>query len=84
MYNIIFSDTALRRFEKLEKNIQTRITAVLERIKVRPTHFLKKLVNSSYFKLRVGDYRIIIDIDFENNNIYIVEIGHRKNIYKKF
>ena len=82
MYKIVFSDTAFRKFKKLEKNTQNRITSVLERIKIRPTYFLKKLVGLPYFRLRVGDYRILIDVDFKNKILYILEVGHRKNIYK--
>ncbi len=83
MYDIIFSDKAKKQFSKLEKNIQERIGAVLERIKIRPEPFVEKLIGERGYKLRIGDYRIILDIDKSKLLILILMIGHRKNIYDK-
>ena len=82
MYEITFSDKAKRQFLKLEKIIQERIGAVLERIKIRPQDFVEKLVGYPGYKLRVGDYRLFLDIFQDKLSIYIIEIGHRKNVYK--
>ena len=80
MYEIILSDKAKKQLSKLDKIIQVRIGSVFERIKVRPHHFVKNLVGSPYFRLRVGDYRVILDIKNNELLILVVEIGHRKNI----
>ena len=80
-YEVIFSDKALRQLKKLEKQIQERIIAVLERIRVRPETYVTKLVGDPGYKLRVGDYRIIMDIDNKILKILILKVGHRKNIY---
>lgn len=80
-YEIIFSDKALHQLEKLEKNVQERIIAVLERIRIRPETYVTKLVGDPGYKLRVGDYRIIMDIDNKILKILILKVGHRKNIY---
>ncbi|MEK6908443.1 MAG: type II toxin-antitoxin system RelE/ParE family toxin [Nanoarchaeota archaeon] len=83
MYSIKFSDKALRFFEKLDKNIQDRIGSVLERIKIRPQDFIEKLVGEQGYKLRAGDYRLFSDIIENQLLIFIIEINHRKNAYKK-
>ena len=80
-YEIIFSDKALRQLKKLKKNIQERIIAVLERIRVRPETYVTKLVGDPGYKLRVGDHRIIMDIDNKILRILVLKVGHRKNIY---
>ena len=80
-YEIIFSDKALSQLKKLEKNAQERIIAVLERIRVRPEIHVTKLVGDPGYKLRVGDYRIIMDIDNKILRILILKVGHRRNIY---
>jgi mRNA interferase RelE/StbE len=84
MYEVIFSDASLRQLKKLEKETQRRIIAVIERIRIRPEEHVKKLVGDPYFRLRVGDYRVIMDLQQEKCIILIIEIGHRKNIYKKY
>lgn len=80
-YEVIFSDKVLRQIKKLEKNVQERIIAVLERIRVRPESYVTKLVGDPGYKLRVGDYRVIMDIDNKILRILILKVGHRKNIY---
>lgn len=81
MYDVEFSKTAEKNLFKLEKNTQDRIISSLERCRIRPRHFVSKLVGSPYFRLRVGDYRVILDIKDDKLLILVIEVGHRKNIY---
>jgi len=82
-YEIIFSDKALTQLKKLEHKIQERIIKSLERIRIRPEAYVTTLVGDPGYRLRVGDYRAIMDIDKEKLRILIIKIGHRKNIYKE-
>jgi mRNA interferase RelE/StbE len=82
MFRIEFSKTAQKQLYKLNKDIQIRIISTLKRIRIRPYPHVKKLVGCPHFRLRVGDYRIILDIQQDKLVIYALEIGHRKNIYK--
>ncbi|WP_233467234.1 type II toxin-antitoxin system RelE family toxin [Dolichospermum flos-aquae] len=36
---------------------------------------------SGFYKLRVGDYRVIYELDIEEQLIIIIRIGHRREIY---
>jgi len=82
LFKLIYSKAALKFLEKLEKVNQTRIIYSLERCRIRPEAHAKKLVNSPYFSLRIGKYRLILDLIKNELRIYMIEIGHRKNIYK--
>lgn len=82
MYSIEFAKHAEKQLYKLERNVQERIIAALERIRIKPYSHIKKLVGVSYFCLRTGDYRIILDIKDDKFIVYVIEIGHRRNIYK--
>ncbi|MDP2973806.1 MAG: type II toxin-antitoxin system RelE/ParE family toxin [Candidatus Diapherotrites archaeon] len=84
MYEIIFSDNAFRQLKKLEKNIQDRIIAVLERARIRPEAHFQKLVGETAFRLRIGDYRVIADIDKNELKILVIKVGHRRNIYDRY
>lgn len=44
---------------------------------IRPESYVSKLVGDPGYKLRVGDYRIIIDIDNNNLLILVIKIAHR-------
>jgi mRNA interferase RelE/StbE len=82
MYNIKFDKKAADFFRKLDKSLQERIGKKIESLKNNP-HFGIPLVGnfSGFFKLRIGDYRVIYQIRNEQLLILILEIGHRKNIY---
>jgi mRNA interferase RelE/StbE len=82
MYGIVFSDSAVKQLRKLDKDVQQRIISALERIRIKPESYVKKLVGEPGFRLRVGDYRVIIDIDHGDLLILVIKIGHRKDIYK--
>jgi mRNA interferase RelE/StbE len=82
MYELIFDHEAIKFLEKLEKDISKRIFVKLQSAKSNPFHFFQALEGRKDFKLRVGHYRVLADIDVKNKRIEITRIGHRKNIYK--
>ena len=83
-YQIIFSDFADNQLSKLPLNIQNRIISTLKRCRIRPYHYIKKIVGSKYFRLRIGEYQAILNILNNKLIIYVIELGHRRNIYKKY
>lgn len=82
MYEIIFHNIAKKQLSKLPIQVQNRIISTLERIKIRPHSYVKSLSGSPNFRLRVGDYRIILRINNNQLIILVLELGHRKNVYK--
>lgn len=82
MYEIIFTKKAKNQFFKLEKDAQERIGAALEKTRTRPHAYFKRLIGDKAYKLRVGKHRVIAEIIKGNLTITVIEIGHRKNIYK--
>ena len=82
MYSIIFEKKALDFINKLEREIKERIWNKLQQCKENPFHFLEHLEEIVGFKLRVGDYRLIIDVDNQTKTLHVLKVGHRKNIYE--
>jgi len=83
MYELIYSADAIKSLDKLDKNIQERILIALERLRIRPESCdIKKLIGIPGYRFRVGDYRVIFDIDKDKLLIFVLEVGHRRNIYK--
>lgn len=82
MNQILLTNKAIKDLEKLEPVIKERIGNKLAILKSDPFINSKKLTNPvlGTYRARVGDYRIIFDIDHEN--IIVLRIGHRKDIYK--
>jgi len=82
MYSLLYTEEFLKQFRKLDREVQKRIISTLERIRIRPYPHVKKLVGNPYFRLRVGNYRVILDLKEDKLIIYVLEVGHRRNIYK--
>jgi mRNA interferase RelE/StbE len=83
MFNIIIQPDAEKDLKKLEKNISEIILKKIFSIKETPLHYVEHLTGSPLWKLRIGDYRAILHINFKNKSINVVKVGHRKNIYEK-
>ena len=83
MYKLLFEKKALNSLNKLENNVKSRIWAKLQVCKKEPFRFLEPLVQIKGFKLRVGNYRVILDVQKEIKILHILKIGHRKNIYER-
>ena len=81
-YEIIFSDKAFQQLKKLDGPVQKRMIATLERIRIRPETYVTRLIGDPGYRLRIGDYRVILDIDKGRLLILVLKVGHRKGIYK--
>lgn len=81
MYEIVFTKKAEKDFDLLEHGLKQRVVQVLERIRLGPKPFLKRLSGTDSYRLRVGDYRVIIDLEKSKKGLVVLRIGHRKNIY---
>ncbi len=82
MHELRFDEKDISFLEKLPKQLRERIFSKIIASKEEPFRFFRSLEGKDFYKLRVGDYRVIADIN--KNAIEIVLIGHRKNIYKRF
>ncbi|MBI3623613.1 type II toxin-antitoxin system RelE/ParE family toxin [Candidatus Pacearchaeota archaeon] len=81
MYKIEWTKKALDNLEDFENSISQRIIKKVNELSANPfSKDIKKLKNMLGYRLRVGDYRIIFDI--EKDVVVILKIGHRKNIYE--
>jgi len=82
MWRIVFTKRARKDPLSLEKQVSKRILSKLEKAAENPKKQFSELVGSDYSKLRIGDYRAIVFLEFEEELIEVRRIGHRKNIYK--
>ena len=83
MYKVIFDEEAIGFLNKLSKKDKKRIFDKVISTKATPHHYFERLTGRKDYKLRVGDYRIIADINKQQEKIEVTRIGHRKNIYKR-
>ncbi|MGZ8096572.1 MAG: type II toxin-antitoxin system RelE family toxin [Methylosarcina sp.] len=84
-YKIKFILAADRQFAKLTKDRQQDIAGALVRLAENPRHHgvIKLSGEHSLYRVRVGDHRIIFQIEDDVLYVVAVKIGHRKDVYKK-
>ena len=82
-YKIVYTEKAAKYLETLDKKEAQRTYSKIESIKENPLHYIEKLVSINLWKLRIGDVRAIIRFNKLEKEISVIDMGHRKNIYKK-
>ena len=85
-YTIRFTPKAAKQVRKLDSASGKRIRDFLEQKLSQlenPRQLGKKLVNEEFWRYRVGDYRVLTNIDDDQILILIVEVAHRREIYSK-
>lgn len=82
-FNIEYSDEAVLQLEKLDKTVVKRMMKKLDSLQENPKLFSKRLKGRLEYKVRVGDYRIIVGIDERKQIVFVHTLGHRKDIYEK-
>jgi len=84
MYTYAFKINAAKELKKLPSDIQVRLIKKLDYfVSYRDLLvFADTLINSELgtYRLRVGDYRVIFDV--EDEVLIVLSVGHRRYIYK--
>ncbi|MES2677093.1 MAG: type II toxin-antitoxin system RelE/ParE family toxin [Pseudomonadota bacterium] len=83
-WKVKFDKRAEKLFSKLDKITRTRIKDFIDqKLVFDPILHSKMLVgNNKFFRSRVGDYRVVFEIKNQELIIIIIDIGHRREIYK--
>jgi mRNA interferase RelE/StbE len=90
-YKIVVTESATKELKRIPVKMQDRIFKKIEDLAREPKpHGHKKLKNfdmpgsdqDDYYRIRVGDYRIIYTIENEQITIFIMKIAHRKDVYE--
>ena len=84
-YSVEFKPQSIKQLEKIDSTIQSRIIKKLRWLEINiknvtPLSLTGNL--SDFYKLRIGDYRVIYTLNHEEKIITIHEIGHRREIYE--
>ena len=87
-WRIKYSDKAKKQLKQLDKQALRQIRDYLEtRLVPAPDFSLPgkrlKAAFSGYWRLRVGDYRLICEVQGKQVTILVLDIGHRRDIYRR-
>lgn len=84
MFKIEYARDALKALKVLPRNVQLGIVSKIEQLAEHPFAMpqVKKLIGREGYRLRVGDWRIIYEIQGDKLVIYVLAIAPRGGIYK--
>ncbi len=81
-FKVITSDRAAKEIKKLNKKDRARIYREIQKLEDPFSLDIKKIEDHIY-RIRVGKFRILIEIDFENRIVWVAKVDKRERIYDR-
>lgn len=82
-YKIEIKKSAAKEIENLPSTVLIRVISHIQELVNDPRPVgCKKLSGDEKYRLRVGDYRILYEIEDEIVTVYVVKVAHRKEVYR--
>jgi len=86
LYTVSLSDEAARFFENASAKLQQRLDRCFSQLEINPYLHpnIKTLKGklAGYYRYRVGDYRVVYEIDERTNQVMVVTVVHRSGAYR--
>jgi mRNA interferase RelE/StbE len=83
-YSVSFEPESIDDLDEISQEMRVRILKKIQWLSVNFEKISAMPLTgqwSGFYKLRVGDYRVIYEFDVENQIIFIARVGHRREIY---
>ncbi|MBA3425530.1 MAG: type II toxin-antitoxin system RelE/ParE family toxin [Rubrobacter sp.] len=83
MYELTFKRRARRNVARLPESVYGRMIQAIDELAENPRpRNSRKLRGKEGWRIRIGDYRAIYEIDDEAREVLVLDIGHRRDIYR--
>jgi mRNA interferase RelE/StbE len=82
-YSLLIERRAQRSLSRIAAQDRDRIADAVRQLADEPRpRGVRKLSGRNVWRIRIGDYRILYEISDERHSILVVDIGHRREIYR--
>jgi len=83
-YRVEFAKGAAKQFKALPPQVQQSLERQINRLVLepRPRGVVKLSGESDIYRLRVGTYRVIYQIQDQQLLVLVVKVGHRREVYR--
>lgn len=83
-YEVIFKPSVERDLRKLPKSIVVRVLKAIDVLKAEPfqKQALKLEGAKDLFRVRVGDYRVVYEVDRHAKKLIVHHVRHRREVYR--
>ena len=83
-FQVLLHPRAARFLEKTDATIRKRLRDHLKELREAPEKRGEQLKGSPFWRMRVGDHRVVYEIDRARNRVIVLFIGHRRDVYNDF
>ena len=83
-YEVRLVPTAHRQLLRLPRRVRDRVADAIRLLSrnPRPTGCKKLAGQADYFRIRVGDYRVLNEVRDREILVIVIKIGHRREVYR--
>lgn len=82
-YEVKWHSKAEKNLAKLPRELIEHILNKIDEVQKEPFRFLEHFEGKDTYKLRLGDYRALVEVDFSNKKLYIQVFDKRSRVYKR-
>jgi len=83
-YRVEVEPAAQRDLDRLATTLYERVTGRLAKLAEEPRpHGVMKLTHVGAYRLRIGDHRVVYEVDDRARTIYVTRVRHRREVYRK-
>ena len=83
-YEVVFAKSAIKELGQCPQHVVRRAKGATDRLSKEPRHrgIIKLSGTSDLYRLRIGDYRFIYEIDDSQHLVTILAVRHRREAYQ--
>lgn len=82
-WQVLWSEKSVKQLKKIDKKNARKIRDSVLEISDNPYQKVTRLTDSPFFRLRIGNYRVILDLQQNKVIVFVIQVDHRRKIYKK-
>lgn len=83
-YTLLIKPSARKELEALRDPLLRRVDKAIVSLARNPRgHGATKLAGASLYRIRVGAYRVVYEIDDRKREVQVVSVGHRREVYRR-
>jgi len=83
-YSVGVERRAQKQIARLSTEMQDRVEAALQTLTEEPRPpGCRRLTNRGGWRIRVGDFRIVYEIDDDQRTVTVFQVGHRRDVYRR-
>lgn len=85
MYRVFLERAAEKQLKQLSAKVHNRVIAAIKELaeKPRPTGCRKLTGSENDWRIRVGDYRVVYEIDDTTQEVRVNRVRHRREVYRR-